>query len=146
VSVKRDRKPVRTVLFIVLALGLTGTALELFLLDHVETLLQSLPVFLIGMALAAIVWHLLTESPTSRRVVGVTMVALIASGALGVALHYRASVEFQKDVDPTIQGFTLLMTAIQSKAPPALAPAAMVWFGLLGLVCTYLAPLRRENI
>jgi hypothetical protein len=144
--VKADHKPVRTILLVILGLGLAGTALELLLIGHDEDLLQFVPLVLIGLGLAAIVWHVLSESPTSRRVLGVTMVALIASGALGVVLHYRASVEFQRDVDPSIQGVSLIMKAMQSKAPPALAPAAMVWFGLLGLVCTYLAPIRRENI
>jgi hypothetical protein len=72
------------------------------------------------------------------------MVAFMASGALGIALHYRGNVEFQKELDPSIQGFTLFVKAMQAKTPPALAPAAMTWFGLLGLAFTYLAPNRRK--
>jgi hypothetical protein len=146
VSVNNEHITVRVALLAILALGLMGTALELLFIDHDETLLQFVPLIVIGLSLAAIAWHVLSESSASRRMLGVTMVTLIASGVLGVVLHYRASVEFQKEIDPTLQGFTLLAKAIRSKAPPALAPVAMTWFGLLGLVCRYLAPDRRKQI
>jgi hypothetical protein len=133
-------------LLLILVPGLIGMALELLLLAHDETLIQLVPLVLIGLGLTTTAWHVLAESSTSLRALRVTMIAFIASGALGVALHYRGSVEFQKEVDPSIQGFALFMKAMHSKAPPALAPAAMTWFGLLGLACTYLVPYRGEKI
>src|SRR5262245_56883886 len=138
-------KTARTIILWVLVFGLFGTGLELVLLGHDENAVQFVPLVLIVAGLAVIVWHAMVESSTSRRVMRATMVAFMASGALGIVLHYRGSVEFQKEIDPSIQGFALFAKAMQSKAPPALAPSAMTWFGLLGLAFTYMASDRREK-
>ena len=51
----------------------------------------------------------------------------------------------EKEIDPSIHGFELFTKAMQSKAPPALAPAILAQFGLLGLVCTYRATSKGEK-
>jgi hypothetical protein len=63
--------------------------------------------------------------------------AFVAGGVLGIALHYQGSVEFQKELDPSVQGFDLFMKVMHSKTPPPIAPGALAYLGLLGLVCTY---------
>ena len=67
-----------------------------------------------------------------------TMIAFVAAGLLGVALHYLGSVGFQKEADPSMRGFPMFVKAMQSKAPPVLAPAIMLQFGFIGLIVTYL--------
>jgi len=132
-------------LLAILVCGSAGTALELLLLEHDETLTQLVPLVLIAIGMVVIIWHAMAESSTSLRLMRVTMTAFIAAGVLGVVLHYQGSVEFQKELDPSIEGFALFMKAIHSKAPPALAPGTMVQLGLLGLVCTYTVRDRRET-
>jgi hypothetical protein len=127
---------VRALLFILLLLGLTGTGVELLLLGHDEDLLQLVPLALIAVGVAVIIWHRCSASRWSLIFLRATMVAFVAGGILGVLLHYRGSVEFQREIDPSMQGLTLFTKAMQSKAPPALAPAAMAWFGLLGIAWT----------
>jgi len=61
-------------------------------------------------------------------------------------VHYRGSVEFQKELDPSTAGFALFSKVMQSKAPPMLAPGTFVYFGLLGLVSTRLYIVRREKL
>lgn len=129
----------------VLGLGLIGTFVELLLLAHDETLIQLTPLILIVVGSGVITWHAVAESRSSLLAMRVTMIALIAGGALGVVLHYRGSVEFQKELDPSIQGLTLFVTALQAKAPPALAPGSLTYMGLFGLVCTYLFSTRGGN-
>ena len=73
------------------------------------------------------------------------MVLFIASGILGMYLHYRANVEFQREVDPAIAGRELLMKAITAKTPPALAPGSMSQLGLIGLAYAYRYPVRRRT-
>lgn len=131
-------------LLAILVFGLIGTGVELLFLGHVESLSQFIPLVLIGLGLAAITWHVLAESRLSLRMLRVTMVGLIAAGLLGVILHYRGSVEFQTEVDPSVHGFALFLKAMRSKAPPALAPGVLVQLGLLGLVCTYSLADRRK--
>jgi hypothetical protein len=132
-------------LLTILLFGSAGTALELMLLEHSETLTQLVPLVLIAIALVVIIWYAMADSSMSLRLMRVTMTAFIAAGVLGVVLHYQGSVEFQKELDPSIEGFALFTKAIHSKAPPALAPGTMVQLGLLGLVCTYTVKDRRET-
>ena len=132
-------------LFGILVLGLIGTAGELLFLGHDESFTQLVPLVLIATGIAVITWHMLKESRSSLLVLRITMVGFVAAGALGVALHYQGSVDFQKEIDPSIQGFELFTKAMQSKAPPALAPAILAQFGLLGLVCTYRATSKGEK-
>ncbi|MBK9241167.1 MAG: hypothetical protein IPL75_13080 [Acidobacteria bacterium] len=62
------------------------------------------------------------------------MLLLMVAGATGSVLHYRANMEFQLEMDPTMGGMALLLKVLHAKAPPALAPGNMALLGLLGLV------------
>jgi len=129
----------------VLVLGLIGTAIELLSLGHNEEFLQLVPLILIGAGLIAVGWHVLSSTSSSLRAMRIVMAAFTAAGALGVALHYKVSVEFQKEVDPNTHGFELFMKVMQSKAPPALAPGLMTQLGLLGLAYTYRHPAASQG-
>jgi len=73
------------------------------------------------------------------------MVLFIIAGMLGIYLHYRANVEFQREVDPSIAGRELLVKAMTAKTPPALAPGSMSQLGLIGLAYAYRYPVRRRH-
>ena len=141
-----EHKPIRTMLLAILVLGLIGTAVELLLLGHDEGLTQLAPLVLIGIGVPVTIWHAVAATPLSLRMMRIMMVALIAGSMIGIVMHYRGSVEFQKEVDPSIHGYALFIKVMQSKAPPALAPGILAHLGLLGLVCTYLNRDRREKI
>jgi hypothetical protein len=132
-------------LLAILIVGLAGTAVELLLLGHDESLTQLVPLILISIGVVVIIWHLAADSSMSLRLMRITMTAFVGAGVLGIVLHYQGSVEFQKELDPSITGFELFKKAMQSKAPPALAPGTLVQLGLLGLVCTYLVKQGRED-
>ena len=114
-----------------------GTVIELLFLQHYEDTWQLAPLILIAAGLVVSGWHASSQTPASLKALRSTMVGFIVAGGLGIALHYRGSMEFQKEVDPDIQGFALFMKVMQSKAPPTLAPALMAQLGLLGLALTY---------
>src|SRR5688572_24356180 len=99
-----DFRFIRTILLAILALGLIGTGIELLFLGHDEDLVQLVPLVLIAVALIAIVWFAISGSRWSARALRVTMVACVAAGGLGIALHYQANKEFTKEVDPSIEG------------------------------------------
>ena len=140
-----DFRFIRTILLAILALGLIGTGTELLFLGHDEDLMQLVPLVLIAVALISIVWFAISGSPWSARALRVTMVAFVAAGGLGIALHYQANMEFTKEVDPSIEGFAMFKKAMQSKTPPAMAPGSMAQLGLLGLVCTFRFTNGREK-
>jgi hypothetical protein len=136
---------VRRVLLVILLIGLAGTATELLLLKHDEDPAQFIPLALIGIAFVAIGWHALDRGTASLRLFQTTMVLFIVAGAVGIYLHYRANVEFQREVDPAIAGRELLVKAITAKTPPALAPGSMSQLGLIGLAYAYRYPVRRRT-
>lgn len=119
-----------------LAMALAGTATELLLLEHYEDAWQLVPLALIGLGLAATAWRVLRPGRPSLRAFRTVMLLMVASGGLGLFLHYRGNVEFELERAPGLAGFALFREALTG-ATPALAPGAMILFGLLGLVSAH---------
>jgi hypothetical protein len=124
---------VRRLLLLVLVLGMSGTAADLLLIAHYEDRWQLVPLVVIAAGLPALGWHAVSASHASARLLQLVMVAFIAAGAAGVALHHSGGREFALETDPSLTGFRLFWKVVRAKAPPALAPASMVPLGLAGL-------------
>jgi hypothetical protein len=122
------------------AFGLVGLATELTFLEHYEEASMAIPFAAIVAALGAVLWLAFSPSAMAVRVARIVMVLFVAVGALGVVLHYQGSLEFQVDMDPTASASQLFWKVMHMKAPPTLAPGAMVQLGLLGLLITYRHP------
>jgi cation transport ATPase len=131
---------IRAFLLAILLLGLVGSGAELLLLNHVESLLQWIPVVLILLSFVALGWHAVRRTPASTRAIQGTMVAFIAAGLAGFYFHYQGSAEFKLESNPSLAGWQLFWEAIRGKAPPALAPGVMIQLGLIGLAYTYRHP------
>lgn len=116
-----------------LAMALVGTGAELLLLEHYEDAWQFVPLVLIGLGLLAMGWRAVRPGRASLSAFRTVMVLMVVSGALGLFLHYRGNTEFELERDPALAGFALFREAMTG-ATPALAPGAMMLFGLLGLV------------
>ena len=127
---------IRRLLFGALALGLIGTLAELWLMGHHEDWKQLIPLVVIGASALVLVWFAFSRSGWATRSFRLCMVLLILSGATGAILHYRANMEFQLEMDPTLGGMALLLKVLHAKAPPALAPGNMALLGLMGLIST----------
>lgn len=130
----------RRILMAILMLGIAGISVELWLLDHVEDAYQLIPLGL--NAAAVLVAALVTVRPSAALIQlfrGV-MILMLISGAVGVWLHYQVNTEFQLEMDPQLSGLALFRKSIVAKAPPALAPGAMVQLGLIGLAYTFRHP------
>ena len=130
----------RRILMAVLLLGMTGTAVELLLLRHIEDQTQLIPLVLLGAGYLAVGWIRLRRSRLSLTALQIVMVLFVAAGALGLYFHYQANVEFQLEMEPQLTGGTLLWKVLQAKTPPALAPGVMVQLGLIGLAYAYRHP------
>ena len=130
----------RKLLLFILLLGMTGTLIELFLLDHIEDLWQLIPLALIGVGYLVLGWHAIRRSRGTIAAVQIVMLFYVASGALGMFLHYRANVEFQRELEPELSGSNLLWKVLQAKTPPALSPGVMAQLGLIGFAYAYRHP------
>lgn len=121
-------------------LGLMGLGTELVMLEHYEEAWMIVP--LVAMALSLVAALTLLAAASARRVWAFRVLAttLIALGAIGMSLHFRGSMEFQLDMDPTMTRSQLFWKVLHMKAPPTLAPGALIQLGLLGLVATYRHP------
>jgi hypothetical protein len=135
----------RRTMLALLVIFMLGTGVDLMLLDHHEGPGQLIPLILLALGLFVAAWTLggRAAAITTMRVL---MVLFVAAGGLGIALHYLGNREFQQEMDPSLAGWPLFVKIITAKAPPALAPAAMIQMGLLGLLYTYKHPaLRRPS-
>ncbi|HEU0300235.1 MAG TPA: hypothetical protein VFR37_12290 [Longimicrobium sp.] len=131
-------------LFLALVLlGMLGIAAELVLLEHVESATQWIPLAVIGVGLAAGAAVAARPGRGTVRLFQGAMAACLAAGALGVYLHYRGNVAFEREMDDTLRGFALLWAALHG-ATPALAPGALAHLGLIGLATTYRHPALRR--
>jgi hypothetical protein len=140
----------RRLLLGILLFGLLGTAAELILIGHDEDGWQVIPLVVLAMAAAGSLGLLLVRSPRATaiatRLFRGAMLLLVLSGAAGSVLHFRANMEFKREMDPSMSGMALFSSVLQAKAPPALAPGNLALLGLLGFACVFRldqhAPLR----
>jgi hypothetical protein len=130
----------RRLLLAILMVALVGTAADLFLLEHYEGALQWTPLIMIALGLVVVAWVAAKGSAMAVGALRVLMVLFMATGALGMMMHYQGNWEFQHELDPTAGGWDLFMKIVRAKAPPALAPGVMIQMGLMGLPYTYRHP------
>ena len=131
---------IRAMLLAIFILGSLGSGAELLLLNHIENLVQWIPLVLILLSFLVFGWHAVRRSPASTRTIQGVMIAFVAAGLAGFYFHYRGSTEFQLESNPSLAGWRLFWEAIRSKAPPALAPGVLIQLGLIGLAYTYKHP------
>src|SRR5688572_3224248 len=107
----------RRLLLALLIIGLAVTGLDLVLLNHYEDVWQLIPLILIAFGLVTVFWHVVARSATSVRAVQILMVLFVIAGAAGVVLHYRGNMEFQLEMDPSQDRWTLFNKVIRATAP-----------------------------
>jgi hypothetical protein len=97
-----------------------------------------------GAATGVVLWQFMGGSRRSVRVLQGIMLACAASGIVGLGLHYIGNREFELETYPDMGGWTLFRE-VMTGATPALAPAAMIHLGLLGLLYTFRHPLLARD-
>lgn len=126
---------IRKLLLLLLAAGSLGTAVELLLLGHFEEFTQIVPLVLLAAGLAVASWHLASTGASIAALRGL-MVLFVASGGLGVVLHYRGNVEFELEMYPALSGLELIGKTLTG-ATPVFAPGTMALLGGIGLLASY---------
>jgi cation transport ATPase len=127
----------RRLLLALLCLACVGTTTELWMMGHHEDPWQWAPLAVMVICAACAVWVLTTWAVPAVRTLRVLMVVLILTGMTGALMHYRANMEFQLEMDPSLGGLELMSKILHAKAPPSLAPGNMALIGLIGLVAVW---------
>lgn len=131
----------RRVLLILLVVGSVSMAVDLLLLAHYESVWMLAPFAALTLALACTVARVARPSAQTVRALRGGMIVLFVTGLAGLVMHYQAGLEFQADMDPTLSRWALFWKVARMKAPPPLAPGALLQLSLLGLAVTYRDPL-----
>lgn len=130
----------RRLLLLLVVVGVVATALDLLLIEHHADVWQRVPLVLLAATAACAAWVARTPGRAALRLFQAMMLLLIAGGAAGLWLHLSGNLEFEREVSPGLAGRALFWKAVKGAAPPSLAPAALIHFGLLGLLFTYRHP------
>ena len=123
---------IRKFLLATLAIGMIGIGIELLLIGHFESVSQQIPLILLLVGGAAVVWHAVGPRPVTVRALQAAMVLFLVSGGVGIALHLRGNAEFELEVTPSMGGVELIQKMLTG-ATPVLAPGSMTLLGLIGL-------------
>jgi hypothetical protein len=123
-------RTVRALLLGLVTIGMVGTAVDLLLLDHYEDVWQLPPLVMIVLGLAVVAWAWFSGSANAVTAMRISRVLFLATAAAGMLFHYNGNREFQREMAPSLGGWALFVKVIRSKAPPALAPAAMSQIGI----------------
>jgi hypothetical protein len=135
-----DLTVVRRALFVLLAIGVTGTGVDLILIEHYEDTVQLVPISATALALMVLAWHAATGSAWSLRALQMMMAVFVVAGAAGIWFHYQGGAAFQLEIDPSQSGWEVFKQVVRIKAPPLLASGVLVQLGLLGFVYAYRHP------
>ncbi len=134
----------RTFVRLLFLLGSLATVADLLLLGHFEDNWQLIPLILLGLGLIALGWLRFLPGPRSLRAFQGTMGLFAIAGCLGLYFHYQGNMEFELEMYPSMKGLQLFWESIRG-ATPALAPAALIQLGLLGLASTCRHPAADAN-
>jgi hypothetical protein len=130
---------IRKCLFITLAIGMIGIATELLLIGHFETVSQQIPLIVLMLGAATVVWHAMGPQPVTLRALQAVMLLFVVSGVVGVALHIQGNAEFELEITPSMGGMELFRKTMTG-ATPVLAPGSMTLLGVIGLTYSYRHP------
>ena len=133
-------KRIRSLLLVIFLFGVLGAGSELILLGHYEEPWQIVPLGMMALSLAVLVVRLFRNDARVLRVFQACMLLFVASGIVGIYLHYQSNVEFELEMNPTAAGWELIRESLTG-AMPALAPGTMVYLGLIGLLYTWRHPI-----
>ncbi|MBC7895135.1 MAG: hypothetical protein H7066_06965 [Cytophagaceae bacterium] len=130
---------IRRGLIAIFLFGVTGIAIELVLLEHLEGWKQWVPVALLAIGVVLGAWLAFRPGPVALRAFQGLLGTYLLAGVVGTWFHYSGNVEWELERTPEIAGFALFKAAMEG-ATPSLAPGTMIQLGLIGLLFTWRHP------
>jgi hypothetical protein len=136
---------IRKILLWGLLAGTTGTLLELLLIGHDEMATQFAPLVLLALGNVGAAATLIAPRAAIIRALQVLMVMFVATGIIGIVLHYQGNEAFELEMSPSRAGMSLISKTLTG-ATPVLAPGSMSLLGLVGLAFAHRHPAIRSQI
>ena len=93
----------RRLVFLLLLIGMAAVGAELSLLSHHEDWRQAIPLALLAVGAATLPAAAIRPSAGALRAWRVVACLFIAGGLAGVSLHLQASIEFQREMHPSLR-------------------------------------------
>lgn len=125
----------RRFLLIVAAAIFGGTIIELLLIEHTEEALQIVPFVLSGAGLVVVVAVLVVQRRALIRALRIVMAIVALGGVVGVGLHLKNNIEFDRETRPDAPTGEMLWRAIHG-ASPILASGILVVAAALATAAT----------
>jgi hypothetical protein len=121
------------------ALLFGGTVIELWLAEHMESLVQLIPFGLCGLGIVAVIAVLLR--PQRQTLLGLRgCMGLAVLGSLyGMYEHISSNIAFQLEIQPNAK-FRDIFSEALGGASPLLAPGILVLAAILAIAATYYHP------
>jgi hypothetical protein len=129
----------RRLLLLIVLLGAVGLAAELVLLEHYDEWTQWLPLAVLALVIAAASALWLRPRRATIQAFRAVMAIALATGILGLVLHFDGNRAFELEMDGALRGWPLTWLALRG-ATPTLAPGALVQLALIGLALTWRHP------
>lgn len=129
-------RTIRRLLRFVLLFSMLGVVGELVLLEHYDDFDQLIPMIAMGASVLTLAWDSFAPGRASRIFLRLAMVGLVTAAVAGLFKHYESNVEFQRELEPDLEGWGLVLETLKSGSPPALAPGVLALFGAIGWIST----------
>jgi len=121
----------KKVILLAFVLMMVGTVLELYLLQHYESVTQLIPIVCIGLIMLVVVLLVFLRTRLIKVIFKLILLITALSGIYGFYLHLSANYEFELEIKPTANGWDLFLESL-SGALPTLAPFSMIVLALIG--------------
>lgn len=123
----------RRALLWLLVLGAAGTLADLVLASHFKEATQWPPLVVLAALVFTGGWALVAGTRAAWRAVRAICWGCLPVTAAGLFFHVRANVEWARDDRPDLAGWPLVRDTLFGSLP-TLAPGAMLYLGLIGLL------------
>lgn len=134
----------RRFLLVVAGLLFVGTVGELWLINHMEDVVQWLPFVLCGLGTIAVVAVLLRPRRATMLALRVLMSLAVIGSLIGVYLHIESNLAFIREINPNAATGEVIMGALGG-ANPLLAPAILALAATLAVAATYYHPALKKG-
>jgi hypothetical protein len=116
-----------------------ATPVELWLVEHTESLTQYIPFVLCGLGVVAVVGVLLSPQRITLWFLRGVMLLVLAGSLFGMVEHLEGNIGFELEIRPNATTSDVLMDALRG-GNPILAPGMLVVGALIALIATYYHP------